>query len=147
MKKKKNFISDPRKNQVPKSKVTDMREDDQTAESSATKKGKNRMPEQFRNVRGRLGLLERLAKDVPLDVILEIFCYLEPGDLLRLARTTKDLRSILMSKSSESIWRTARENVQGLPPRPNDLNEPQYAHLCYESYCHVSTSGVCNNCQ
>lgn len=45
-----------------------------------------------------------------------------------------------MSKSSESIWRTARENVEGLPPRPNDLNEPQYAHLCYESYCHVSVS-------
>ncbi|KAF9075689.1 hypothetical protein BDP27DRAFT_1314336 [Rhodocollybia butyracea] len=96
-----------------------------------------RMPEQFRKVRGRLGLLEKLAKDVPLDVILEIFCYLEPGDLLRLARTTKELRGILMSKTSESIWRTARENVEGLPPRPNDLNEPQYAHLCYESYCHV----------
>ncbi|KAE9396280.1 hypothetical protein BT96DRAFT_116628 [Gymnopus androsaceus JB14] len=109
---------------------------DQSAEISP-KKTKQRMPEQFRKVRGRLGMLERLAKDVPLDVIFEIFCYLEPGDLLRLARTSNDLRGILMSKSSESIWRTARENVEGLPPLPLDLNEPQYAHLLYEAYCHL----------
>ncbi|KAF9067605.1 hypothetical protein BDP27DRAFT_1422767 [Rhodocollybia butyracea] len=70
----------------------------------------------------------------------EIFCYLEPDDLLRLARTTKDLRCILMTKSSASIWRAARENVKGLPIRPDDLNEPQYAHLCYESYCDASVS-------
>ncbi|KAE9395804.1 hypothetical protein BT96DRAFT_942121 [Gymnopus androsaceus JB14] len=68
-----------------------------------------------------LGLLERLAKDIPLDVILEIFCYLSPGDLLQLARSSKDLRGILMSKSSEFIWRIARENVRGFPPRPGDL--------------------------
>ncbi|KAJ3898968.1 hypothetical protein F5879DRAFT_978533 [Lentinula edodes] len=102
------------------------------------------MPEQFRKVRGRLGLLEKLAKEVPLDVILEIFCYLEPGDLLRLARTSRDLRDILMSKSSESIWRIARETVEHLPPRPDDLNEPQYAHLLFESYCHICRhSGRC----
>ncbi|KAE9409268.1 hypothetical protein BT96DRAFT_970203 [Gymnopus androsaceus JB14] len=98
---------------------------------------KRRIPEQFRKVRGKLGMLERLAKDVPLDVIFEIFFYLDPSDLLRLARTSKDLRCILMSKTSENIWRTARGNVQGLPPLPFDLNEPQYAHLLYESYCHV----------
>ncbi|KAE9396281.1 hypothetical protein BT96DRAFT_996887 [Gymnopus androsaceus JB14] len=109
---------------------------DQSAEFSP-KKTKQRMPAQFRKVRGRLGMLERLAKDVPLDVIFEIFCYLEPGDLIRLARTSRDLRGILMSKSSESIWRTARENVEGLPPLPLDLNEPQYAHLLYEAYCHL----------
>ncbi|KAJ3728364.1 hypothetical protein C8R42DRAFT_638167 [Lentinula raphanica] len=97
---------------------------------------RQRMPEQFRKVRGKLGLLEKLAKDMPLDVILEIFCYLEPRDLLRLARTTKDLRGILMSRSSENIWRIARGNVEGLPPCPVDLNEPQYANLLFESYCH-----------
>ncbi|KAJ3740507.1 hypothetical protein DFH05DRAFT_1529107 [Lentinula detonsa] len=98
---------------------------------------RQRMPEEFRKVRGKLGLLERLAKDVPLDVILEVFCYLDPGDLLRLARTSKDLRGILMSKTSESIWCIARGNVEGLPPCPVDLNEPQYAHLLFESYCHI----------
>ncbi|KAJ3836321.1 hypothetical protein F5878DRAFT_663089 [Lentinula raphanica] len=103
---------------------------------------RQRMPEQFRKVRGKLGLLERLAKDMPLD----IFCYLEPRDLLRLARTTKDLRGILMSRSSENIWRIARGNVEGLPPCPVDLNEPQYANLLFESYCHVCMrSGRCDN--
>ncbi|KIK59089.1 hypothetical protein GYMLUDRAFT_44820 [Collybiopsis luxurians FD-317 M1] len=111
--------------------------------SSSSKK--RRMPEQFRKVKGKLGLLEKLAKDVPLDVILEIFCYLDPGDLLRLARTTKDLRGILMSKSSKNIWRTARKSVEGLPSLPDDLNEPQYAHLLYESYCHVCGHKPCNN--
>ncbi|KAE9396287.1 hypothetical protein BT96DRAFT_1021457 [Gymnopus androsaceus JB14] len=115
---------------------SDSNKDDQSTELSP-KKTKQRMPEQFRKVRGRLGMLERLAKDVPLDVIFEIFSYLDPSDLLRLARTSNDLRGILMSKSSESIWRTARSNVEGLPPLPLDFNEPQYAHLLYEAYCHI----------
>ncbi|KAJ3805165.1 hypothetical protein F5876DRAFT_82097 [Lentinula aff. lateritia] len=115
---------------------------DQQSSGSSTKR--QRMPEQFRKVRGRLGLLEKLAKDVPLDVILEIFCYLEPGDLLRLARTSRDLRDILMSKSSESIWRISRETMKDLPPLPDDLNEPQYAHLLFEPYCHICRhSGRC----
>ncbi|KAE9395803.1 hypothetical protein BT96DRAFT_1021718 [Gymnopus androsaceus JB14] len=92
-----------------------------------------------------LGLLERLAKDMPLDVIFEIFCHLSPGDLLQLARSSKDLRGILMSKSSEFIWRIARENVRGFPPRPGDLNEPQYAHLLYEPYCHVCNRKRCDD--
>ncbi|KAJ4467879.1 hypothetical protein J3R30DRAFT_3306146, partial [Lentinula aciculospora] len=69
----------------------------------------------------------------------QIFCVFDPDDLVRLARTSKDLRGILMSKSSEAIWRSARANVKGLPPRPDDLNEPQYAHLLYEAYCYVSS--------
>ncbi|KIK63481.1 hypothetical protein GYMLUDRAFT_119253, partial [Collybiopsis luxurians FD-317 M1] len=72
--------------------------------------------------------------------------YLEPGDLLRLARTSKDLRGILMSKSSEDIWRTARGNVKGLPPRPEDLNEPQYARLLEDAYCYTCQhKGRCDN--
>ncbi|KAF9071194.1 hypothetical protein BDP27DRAFT_1219468, partial [Rhodocollybia butyracea] len=70
-----------------------------------------------------------------------ILSCLDPGDLLRLARTSRDLRGILMSKTSGIIWRMARKSVEGLPPRPHDLNEPQYAHLLYESYCHVCECG------
>lgn len=124
----------------------------------AARTKKQNMPAQFKKVRGKLGLLERVTKDVPMDVIIEvhkIFCavacatlilshvfqifgHLDPGDLLHLARTSRDLRDILMSKSSEGIWRAARRNVEGLPPLPSDLNEPQYAHLLFEPYCHVS---------
>ncbi|KAF9071230.1 hypothetical protein BDP27DRAFT_536209 [Rhodocollybia butyracea] len=42
-----------------------------------------------------------------------------------------------MSKTSESIWCTARGNVKDLPPCPKDLNEPQYALLLFEAYCHL----------
>lgn len=50
---------------------SDSSNNDEAAESS-TKKTKQRMPEEFRKVRGRLGILERLAKDVPLDIIFEV---------------------------------------------------------------------------
>ncbi|KAJ3767967.1 hypothetical protein FB446DRAFT_792698 [Lentinula raphanica] len=117
----------------------------QFSDMSGISTRRQRVPEQFRRVRGRLGLLEKVAKEMPLDVILEIFCHLEPRDLLRLARTTRDLRGILMSKTREFIWRIARGNVEGLPPRPADLNEPQYADLLFESYCHVCMgSGRCD---
>jgi len=122
-------------------KAVDWKTDNRSTES---RKKKQRIPAQFRKVRGKLGMLERLAKDVPLDVVIEIFCYLDPGDLIRLARTSKDLRGILMSKTWESVWRIARENVQDLPPLPPDLNEPQYARLLYESYCHVCLKGNCD---
>lgn len=46
-------------------------EEDEDEDATSTKK-KQRMPKQFRKVRGKLGLLERLAKDVPLDVIFEV---------------------------------------------------------------------------
>ncbi|KAJ3898634.1 hypothetical protein F5879DRAFT_1066131 [Lentinula edodes] len=99
---------------------------------------KNSQP---RKRRGTVGLLEKLLTHVPVEIVLyesKIFRYLESRDLLHLTRTSKDLRSTLMNKSSESVWRIARANVTGgLPPLPSDLNEPQYAHLMFDSYCHV----------
>ncbi|KAJ3900768.1 hypothetical protein F5879DRAFT_992579 [Lentinula edodes] len=82
------------------------------------KRRRTKMPDEFRGVRGKLGLLEKLARDVPLDIMFEVQ---KPNDLINLARTTRDLRGILMSKSSELIWRTARSNLDGLPPLPKDL--------------------------
>ncbi|KAJ3873208.1 hypothetical protein F5051DRAFT_360569 [Lentinula edodes] len=114
-------------------------------EEGTQKKKKRAVPKPFRKVRGRLGLLERLVKDVPLEVSLEIFCYLEPRDLLRLSRTSHELRNILMSKSSEDIWRAARQNLKGdLQPPPPDLNEPQYAYIMFEPFCHVCDRRVEN---
>ncbi|KIK59129.1 hypothetical protein GYMLUDRAFT_60349 [Collybiopsis luxurians FD-317 M1] len=40
--------------------------------SSRSSLKQRQMPEQFQKIKGKLGLLERLAKDVPLDVILEV---------------------------------------------------------------------------
>ncbi|KAJ8095922.1 hypothetical protein PM082_015143 [Marasmius tenuissimus] len=81
------------------------------------------------------GLLQRL-KEFPLDVIFIIFEYLTPQDLLSLARTSKDLRNLLLSRSTISVWKAARSNVEDLPDIPDDMSEPAYAHLCFDARCH-----------
>ncbi|KAJ3751980.1 hypothetical protein EV360DRAFT_13759, partial [Lentinula raphanica] len=85
----------------------------------------------------RRGILQRI-QDLPLEIILEIYSYLMPFDILRLSRTSKDIRAFLMTRSNASVWRTARYNVPELPPLPSDLTEPQYANLAFDSYCHAS---------
>ncbi|KAJ6513375.1 hypothetical protein C8R45DRAFT_344988 [Mycena sanguinolenta] len=86
-------------------------------------------------VRGRRGMLSSL-REFPLDLIAEIFGHLNPLDLLNLARTTKEIRGILMSRSSTIIWKESRSHVEGLPNPPRDLSEPQYANLCFSTHCH-----------
>ncbi|KAK0481359.1 hypothetical protein IW261DRAFT_1606680 [Armillaria novae-zelandiae] len=80
------------------------------------------------------GLLQKVA-ETPLDVLFEIFSNLEPLDLLRLSRTTKDLRALLLRRSSSFVWKRTRENVEGLPPLPEDLSEPKFAHLAFDKHC------------
>lgn len=64
--------------------------------------------------------------------------YLMPSDILHLARTTKTFRTFLMAHSSNHIWRAARMNVAlGFPDCPEHLSEPAYAHLAFDTYCHV----------
>jgi len=59
-------------------------------------------------VRGRRGHL-KLMTEMPLDILLEIFSYLQPMDLLHLARATKALRAILMQRSgAASVWKSVR---------------------------------------
>ncbi|KAF8968317.1 hypothetical protein BDZ97DRAFT_1612907, partial [Flammula alnicola] len=60
-----------------------------------------------------------------------------PLDLLRVARTSKDLRSVLMSRKSIIIWKQSRLNIEGLPECPEDPSEPQYAYLTFDSTCYV----------
>ncbi|KAJ7494738.1 hypothetical protein B0H11DRAFT_2003174 [Mycena galericulata] len=88
-----------------------------------------------RKVRGRRGLLSSL-KEFPLDVLFEIFGHLNPMDLLNLARTSKDIRGILMARSAAFIWRESRTHIEGLPDIPRDLCEPQYANLVFDGHCH-----------
>lgn len=107
-----------------------------------------------RNSRGQRGSLSQLT-DFPLDVLFEvnvvlffvsstilrqvqIFGHLDPHDLLRLSRTTKELRKLLLQTSNAFIWRNARATVDGLPDIPQDMSEPFFAHLCYDSVCHVN---------
>lgn len=45
-----------------------------------------------------------------------------------------------MNRTAQWIWQRARTNVKGLPDCPDDITEPQYAHLAFDPQCHVSRS-------
>ncbi|KAI0062068.1 hypothetical protein BV25DRAFT_1838588 [Artomyces pyxidatus] len=70
-----------------------------------------------RNLQGKL----KVIFSMPLDIILEIFSHLLPMDLLSLARTSKDLRNLLMSRKMASMWKSARL----LGPGPAVPDPPQ----------------------
>ncbi|KAI0270431.1 hypothetical protein BC834DRAFT_513846 [Gloeopeniophorella convolvens] len=92
-----------------------------------------------RKVRGSLKNMLTL----PLDALFEIFSRIQPADLLSLARTSKDLRGVLMSRKSTSIWMAARRNadVAAVPDPPEWLSEPAWAHLLFgPEVCGVSTT-------
>ncbi|KAG8952217.1 hypothetical protein FRC04_004924 [Tulasnella sp. 424] len=86
-------------------------------------------------------LMKDLFSTLPLDLIYETFGHLHPLDLLHLARTSKMLRSHLMSKRSISIWITAREAViPPVPECPKDQSEPQWAMLLFTHDCTICGS-------
>ncbi|KAF8162809.1 hypothetical protein B0H34DRAFT_295051 [Crassisporium funariophilum] len=97
-----------------------------------------------KKVRGKRGMLKELF-EMPLDILFEIFGQLEPIDLLHLARTTKDLRAILMKRSSISVWKSARSKIIDLPSCPDDLSEPQYAELAFGRRCFCCQRNVSSN--
>ncbi|KAH8115068.1 hypothetical protein DFH11DRAFT_143824 [Phellopilus nigrolimitatus] len=86
-----------------------------------------------RNPRRKLSRLAMMMS-MPIDVFCEIARHLGPHDLLRMARTSKALRNLLMTKDSKSIWRAAEDSV-GLPECPLDLSSPQYASFIFDAFC------------
>ncbi|KAJ7352402.1 hypothetical protein DFH08DRAFT_934809 [Mycena albidolilacea] len=106
-----------------------------------------------KRIRGRRGILSSFI-EFPMDVVVEIFTLLDPTDPPNLARTTKEFRGILMTRSLAFVWKESRRHVEGLsirtlevfnrticlseglPDLPRDLSEPQYANLCFSRHCH-----------
>ncbi|KAI0270435.1 hypothetical protein BC834DRAFT_819028, partial [Gloeopeniophorella convolvens] len=70
---------------------------------------------------------------LPLEVLFEILLEMRPADLLSLACTSKDLRQVLMSRKSMSVWMAARRNFSAasVPDLPEWLSEPAWAHLLF----------------
>ncbi|KAJ8520526.1 hypothetical protein ONZ45_g2686 [Pleurotus djamor] len=81
------------------------------------------------------GKLRNLPQ-MPLDILFEIFGFLTPLDVLRLARTTKDFRSVLMKRSAISLWKTVFDNVPGTPEKPDDISEPAWANFLFTNNCY-----------
>ncbi|RDX56849.1 hypothetical protein OH76DRAFT_1395991 [Lentinus brumalis] len=88
-----------------------------------------------RNIRGRRGGLKDMP-GMPLDILIEIFGFMHPRDLLNLARTSKSFRALLMSRSSHAMWRASIEGVEGLPKCPPYMSEPEYINLLFFPHCH-----------
>ncbi|CAA7265863.1 unnamed protein product [Cyclocybe aegerita] len=89
---------------------------------------------EVRPTRKRKGKLNSLL-NMPLDILFEILGHLKPYDLLRLARTTKDFRRLLMNKSSISVWKASLREVPGLPPCPPEMTEPAWTNLVFSPQC------------
>ncbi|KAJ8520519.1 hypothetical protein ONZ45_g2661 [Pleurotus djamor] len=87
----------------------------------------------------RKGKLRNLVQ-MPLDILFEIFGCLAPLDVLRLARTSKDLRSVLMKRSAMSLWKTSFTNVPGTPTVPEGMSEPAWANFLFTNHCFVCLS-------
>jgi len=47
----------------------------------------------------------KMMNEMPVDVQLEIFCLLEPVDLLHLSRASKSLRKLLLANNVLYIWK------------------------------------------
>jgi hypothetical protein len=61
-------------------------------------------------------------------------------DLVNLARTSKSLRRVLMSRKSMSVWMVVRRNagIVPVPDPPEDMSEPAWALLLFgPSVCSV----------
>ena len=69
--------------------------------------------------------------------VVKIVSILHPLDILHLARTSLNIRVLLMSKTSARVWIAARRMLN-MPECPPDLSEPQYASLVFERICFVS---------
>jgi len=66
----------------------------------------------------------------------QIAAQLEPLDILRLSRISKQFRATFASKHSRHIWIAARRNIS-MPECPSDLTELQYISLMFEQSCQV----------
>ncbi|KAI4293965.1 hypothetical protein K525DRAFT_274728 [Schizophyllum commune Loenen D] len=101
-------------------------------EKPATTNQQHTKPSRIRK-KGKLAALP----EMPLYVLYEIFSNMHRLDLLHVSRTTKMLRSVLMSRSSAWIWKeSCARAIPALPPVPADLDIPQFVRLAYDRTCH-----------
>jgi hypothetical protein len=73
-----------------------------------------------------------------LTLIPQIFGYMHPYDLLRVSRTTKILRRLLVTRSARATWLQAISRVPDIPSCPvEDMTELAWIRLLFDPTCHV----------
>ncbi|KAJ3520657.1 hypothetical protein NMY22_g12655 [Coprinellus aureogranulatus] len=82
--------------------------------------------------------------ELPQDIVLEVesmvlmFSHLPPKGLLAISRTSKQFRSMMLSKRYTDIWRNSRaEFVVPVPDPPEGLSEPRWAALLFDTNCQI----------
>lgn len=95
--------------------------------------------------RFKLRDLNYLFHNIPVELFYEILGYLHPIDLIRVARTTKYLRFLVMRHSSSWIWGLAFARNPRIPPCPDDMPHPKWADLLFgPAVCQVCGAGWAN---
>ncbi|PIL26373.1 hypothetical protein GSI_12129 [Ganoderma sinense ZZ0214-1] len=73
-----------------------------------------------------------------VDILFEIFSHLLPLDLLRIARTSKSFRKLLLNRSASTIWIASRERAfPNYPEPPDGASEPFWANLVFGENIYV----------
>ncbi|KAI1787107.1 hypothetical protein LXA43DRAFT_738190 [Ganoderma leucocontextum] len=75
--------------------------------------------------------------DLSIDILFEIFSHLRPLDLLRVTRTSKSFRKLLLNRKASTVWIAARERAfPNYPEPPDGVSEPFWANLVFgETVC------------
>ncbi|EIM81424.1 uncharacterized protein STEHIDRAFT_171802 [Stereum hirsutum FP-91666 SS1] len=125
-----------RKVEPSKAKVTRQTKTPTTSASASAKTKPAGAKANSGKLRGNRGKLRDMLS-MPLDIFYEVCKLLSPADLLSLARTSKGLREILMSRSSITVWKSARQSLGDLVPLelPREFSEPAWAALVFVRAC------------
>ncbi|KAI0634989.1 hypothetical protein C8Q77DRAFT_1156349 [Trametes polyzona] len=103
--------------------------------ATRTRKGPAEDPKRKKALERDVGKLTEVL-NLPLDVFFEIASHLHLVDILQLARTSKELRAILLSPACRHLWVAARRNIAPpLPECPSYMTENRYARLVFERVC------------
>ncbi|KAF6740994.1 hypothetical protein DFP72DRAFT_791022, partial [Ephemerocybe angulata] len=65
-----------------------------------------------------------------------VLSHLPPRDVLHVARTNRDVRHIVLSRTSKGMWKTCLKE-SGTPEPPEDFSAPRWAALLYDTECNV----------
>ncbi|KLO19547.1 hypothetical protein SCHPADRAFT_992786 [Schizopora paradoxa] len=91
-----------------------------------------------------LGKLKKLL-EIPLDTFCDILEHLNPPDLLNVARSSKSLHELIVTRRMRTVWQNCLK-AHGVPPLPDNLpiNEVQLATMLFNNYCQACGNSACN---
>ncbi|GAA5825901.1 hypothetical protein JCM11251_000046 [Rhodosporidiobolus azoricus] len=117
---------------------SDEDEDEPWGKKRQARKGKSRKRgKENERVKPQVDLL----KTMPMDMLVEIFSYLLPSELLALSRTSKPYRELLTAKQAKSVWRASRRLINMPDLGAGDMSEMAYAHLMFGKKCEACGKG------